>query len=198
MASRSSSSRAWRASAIWPAWGGLKVPPRIPIAANLSPPTSRSSADVPVAFDEVLERAQLAQPDRAAGVQLLGRVADLRPHPELAAVREAGRRVHVHARGVHTELERARGCRVEGDDRLRVAAAVAPDVIDRLIDGGDDRHRERRAEVLRRPVVSAAGSARSPAAGAARACARSSARSVTPASLSASAATGTKRSAIAS
>jgi len=44
----------------------------------------RSIADLPVALDEVLEGAQLAQADRAARVKLLRRVADLRPHPELS------------------------------------------------------------------------------------------------------------------
>src|SRR6476469_1641509 len=96
-----SSSRAWRASATWPAWGGLKVPPRMPIAG-----TQLSRSDVPVALDEVLERAQLAQPDRPARVKLLCRVADLGSHPELAAVGEAGGGVDVHAGGVDAELER--------------------------------------------------------------------------------------------
>ena len=75
--------------------------------------SAASRADVTRALDQVLERAQLAQPDRAAGVELLGRVADLGAHPELAAVGEARRRVDVHARGVDAELERAgrRRCR---------------------------------------------------------------------------------------
>ncbi len=68
-----------------------------------------SRADVARALDQVLERAQLAQADRAAGVELLGRVADLGAHPELAAVGEPGRGVDVHAGGVDAELERARG-----------------------------------------------------------------------------------------
>ena len=56
-----------------------------------------SLADLAVAVDDVLERRQLAQADRAAGVQLLGRVADLGAHPELEAVGEAGRGVDVDA-----------------------------------------------------------------------------------------------------
>src|ERR1039458_1742129 len=47
-----------------------------------------SGTDVSVAFHQVLERAQLPQPDRPAHVQLLRRVADLRPHPELSPVGE--------------------------------------------------------------------------------------------------------------
>ena len=53
-----------------------------------------------VAVDDVLEGGQLAHPDRAAGVQLLGRVADLGPHPVLEAVGEAGRGVDVDGGGV--------------------------------------------------------------------------------------------------
>ena len=73
---------------------------------------ARSAArrpDLAVALDQVLERAQLARADRPAGVQLLGRVADLGAHPELAAVGEARRGVDVHAGGVDAELERPRG-----------------------------------------------------------------------------------------
>ena len=65
----------------------------------------------PAALDQVLERAQLAQADRAAGVELLGRVADLRAHPELAAVGEARRGVDVDAGGVDLELEGPRRSR---------------------------------------------------------------------------------------
>ena len=85
-------------------------PPRMPM--RRAHRATASSADVPVALDEVLERAQLAQADRPAGVQLLGRVADLGAHPELAAVGEARRGVDVHAGRVDAELERARGGRV--------------------------------------------------------------------------------------
>src|SRR5205807_10225955 len=94
----------------------------------------RSTADVPLALDQGLHRAQLAQADRAARVQLLRRVADLRPHPELAAVGEARGSVHVHARGVDSRLKRTRRGQVARDDRLGMAAAVARDVLDRLID----------------------------------------------------------------
>src|SRR5271166_7187539 len=89
-----SSLRAWRATARCPRCGGLKLPPRMPSerAPACDPPalaTGRSRADVSVALDEVLERAQLAQSDGAARVQLLRGVADLGAHPELAPVGEA-------------------------------------------------------------------------------------------------------------
>ena len=112
-------------------------------ARNVDARPPRSRADVPVALDQVLERAQLAQPDRPARVQLLRRVADLRAHPELAAVGEARRGVDVHAGRVDAELERARGGGVARDDRLGVPAAVARDVLDRLLE--PSRRRRRRA-----------------------------------------------------
>ena len=73
------------------------------------PHGARVSATWPVALDQVLERAQLAQPDRPASVELLGRVADLGAHPELVAVGEARRGVDVHTGGVDAELEGPRG-----------------------------------------------------------------------------------------
>src|SRR5512133_3277428 len=87
-----------------------------------------SAPDVAVPVDDVLERAQLAQPDRAAGVQLLRRVADLGAHPELAPVGEARRGVDVDAGGIDATLERAGRRGAVGHDRLRVARAVRVDV----------------------------------------------------------------------
>ena len=89
-----------------PRCGGLNVPPRMPTRA-----TPAQARTWPVALDQVLERAQLAQADRAAGVQLLRRVADLGAHAELAAVGEARRGVDVDAGRVDAALERARGAR---------------------------------------------------------------------------------------
>ena len=99
--SSSSAVSASCAHTMCPTCGGLNVPPRRPIRAT----QGRSLA---VALDQVLERAQLAQADRAARVELLGRVADLGAHAELAAVGEARRGVDVDAGGVDAELERAR------------------------------------------------------------------------------------------
>ena len=53
----------------------------------------RSDPDLTVALDDPLGRRQLGQGHRAAGVQLLGRDADLGAEAELAAVGEAGARV---------------------------------------------------------------------------------------------------------
>src|SRR5271154_6253714 len=121
--------------------------------STAGPSTGPSSADVPVPLDEVLEGAQLAQADRSARVQLLGRVSDLRAHPELAAVGEARGGVHIHAGRVHAELEGPGGSRVARDDRLGVSAAVAADVLDRLLHRVDNANGEGEAEVLARPVI---------------------------------------------
>src|SRR3954469_11561427 len=138
--SRTGASSTWSSSSCthascahtrWPTWGGLNVPPRMP--------TRKASApDLAHPVDQVLERAQLAQADRPARVQLLRRVADLGAHAELAAVGEAGRRVDVDARRVDAALEGPRARRVVGDDRLAVAGAVRVDVLDRLLNGVDD------------------------------------------------------------
>src|SRR5690348_2873336 len=93
----------------------------------------RSRTNVTRALDQVLERAELAQPDRPSCVELLGRIADLGAHAELAAVGEPSGRVDVHARGVHPELEGPRGFGVAGDDRLGMPRAPAVDVLDRLL-----------------------------------------------------------------
>src|SRR4051812_1790125 len=136
----------------WPMWGGLNVPPRMPRSAT-RPRGAPSGTHVPVALDDVLERAELAQRDRPARVELLRRVADLGAHAELAAVGEPGGRVDVHARRVHALLERAGGRRVGSHDRLGVARAVLVDVLDRLLDGVDDLHREHEREELGVPVL---------------------------------------------
>src|SRR3954470_5775883 len=121
--SSSSWSNASCAQTRWARCGGLNVPPRRPSRAKLG-------ADLAVAVDQIARRAQLAQADRAARVQLLGRVADLGAHAELAAVGEARRRVDVDAGRVDAELERSRGVAVAGHDRLGMAGAVAVDVVD--------------------------------------------------------------------
>src|SRR4051812_12671101 len=105
--------------------GGLNVPPRMPTRKASAPDLAR-------AVDQVLERAQLAQADRPAGVELLRGVADLGAHAELAAVGEARRGVDVDAGGVDARLERPRRREVGGHDRLRMTGAVGVDVLDRL------------------------------------------------------------------
>ena len=76
-----------------PRCGGLKAPPRMPDPRHLLP-------DLPRALDHELVGGELARADRAAGMELLGRVADLGAHAEHAAVGEARGGVHVHAGGV--------------------------------------------------------------------------------------------------
>src|SRR3954452_19606663 len=107
-----------------------------------------SGTDVSVTPDDVLERAELAQPDRPARVELLRRVADLGAEPELAAVGEARRGVHVDARGVDPELEGPRARVGRRHDRLRMAGAVAVDVVDGLLDGVHNPDREDQRQEL--------------------------------------------------
>ena len=94
--SRTTSSPSWSRASMahtrCPRCGGLNVPP--------SSPTFGAYRHLAGALDQVPVGAQLAQADRAAGVQLLGRVGDLGAHAELAAVGEARRGVDVHAGGV--------------------------------------------------------------------------------------------------
>src|SRR5215204_2914742 len=143
--SRTRSSSSWTSASCaqtrWARCGGLNVPPSRPTSATLGPDLAR-------ALDQVLDRAQLAQPDRPAGVELLGRVADLGAHAELAPVGEAGGGVDVDAGGVDPQLEGARGGGAAGHDRLGMAGAVAVDVLDRLLGGVDDLDREHEREEL--------------------------------------------------
>src|SRR3954468_13321120 len=143
--SSSSWSNASCAQTRWARCGGLNVPPRRPSRAKLG-------ADLAVAVDQIASRAQLAQADRPARVQLLRRVADLGAHAELAAVGEARRRVDVDAGRVDAELERPSGIAIARDDRLRMARRVTPDVLDRLLEGVDHADREIQGQVLVRPV----------------------------------------------
>ena len=137
--------------------------------AHDAQPSGCSRTDVAGALDQVLERAQLAQADRAAGVQLLSRVADLRAHPELAAVGEPRRRVDVHAGGIDAELERARRRRVPGDDRLGVSRAVSVDVLDRLLGASRPRRPPARARGTRSSQSSSVAASIGTPAAAARA-----------------------------
>ena len=52
--------------------------------------TERFSPHLPISMDDVLIAAQLLQPHRAAGMELLGGDAHLTAQTELAAVGEAG------------------------------------------------------------------------------------------------------------
>src|SRR5215211_9294661 len=108
--------------------GGLNAPPRTPTAETAAP-----SAHLAVAAEDVLGGRQLAQAGWAASVQLLRRVADLGAHPELETIGEPRRRVDIDRRGIHRARERLGGLLRRRDDRLRVACAVAVDMVDRGI-----------------------------------------------------------------
>src|SRR5215211_1394442 len=98
--------------------GGLNAPPRTPTAATATSPSAGSIPNLALAAHDVLERRQLAKANRPAGVQLLGRVADLGSHAELEAVREPRGRVDVDDRRIDVLRERLRGLLRRRDDRL--------------------------------------------------------------------------------
>ena len=102
---------------------------------------------------DVLRRRHVGEPDRAARVQARGRVRDLGSEPELAAVGEARRGVHVHAGRADAADERVGGAEILRHDRLGVPGAVGLDVVDRLLDRVDGAHGEHQVEVLGRPVL---------------------------------------------
>src|SRR4051794_9165757 len=110
-----------------------------------------------VAVDGVLVGRQLAQADRPARVQLLGRVADLGPHAELESVGKASRGVGVDDGGVDRGGEAPRGIGGRTDDRLRVTGAMSVDVVDRVVERVDDGDRELHVEVLGVPVLAGSG-----------------------------------------
>src|SRR3546814_14666233 len=80
-----------------------------------------SGAGLAFAVDDELERGELAQAHGAAGVELLGRYADLGAEAELLAVDEAGGGVHDDGGGVDLAGEALCGSPVGGDERLAVA-----------------------------------------------------------------------------
>src|SRR6478736_2760878 len=149
--STTSSSPSWNAAS-WastrcPMCGGLNAPPRTPTAAIPSTP------DLPVALDDVLERGQLAKPDRPARVKLLGRVPDLGPHPELEPVGESRRRVHVDDGRIDSVRELPGRVAGRGHDRLRMPRSVLIHVCDRVGERIHDPHRHPHVEVLGVPIL---------------------------------------------
>src|SRR5690242_268703 len=73
-----------------PKWTGSNVPPKRPVALNLS------GTHVSVAEHDPLLRREALEPHGPARVQLVGGDADLGAEAVLEAVGEAGRRVHHH------------------------------------------------------------------------------------------------------
>ena len=86
-------------------------------------------------------------------MQLLSGDANLGAQPEHAAVGEAGRRVDVHGSSVHARGERlGRAVRL-GHDSLRVARAVAVDVLNRAADAVHHADRDFQIQELGVEVV---------------------------------------------
>src|SRR5262249_54814350 len=94
--------------------------------------------DLAVAPQHVLVGGELPKAHRAAGMELLGRDADLGAEPEALAVGEPRRRVHDDDRGVDVAGEAAGGVEIAGDDRLGVARPEAVDVRNRVFEGSSD------------------------------------------------------------
>ena len=90
------------------------------------------SADLAAAVDDVLVAAQLFQPHRAPGVELLGGNAHLAPQPELPAIGKAGGAVDVDRRTVHRRRKDGGMGLVPGQDGFAVAGGVRGDVADGL------------------------------------------------------------------
>src|SRR3546814_3086783 len=99
--------------------------PRAALDRPVNPVRGCSGAGLAFAVDDELERGELAQAHGAAGVELLGRYADLGAEAELLAVDEAGGGVHDDGGGVDLAGEALCGSQVGGADRLAVAGAVA-------------------------------------------------------------------------
>src|SRR6478735_4586310 len=110
-------------------------------------------ADLTLADHHVLGGGQVLEADRPARMQAIRRDADLGAHAVLAAVGEAGRRVHVHGRGVHLAGEPLGGGLVLGDDRLGMARAVAGDVLERAVQRRHHAHAHLHVQELGRPRV---------------------------------------------
>src|ERR1700755_238183 len=85
------------ASRRWPKWIGSKVPPKRPSA--------KSVAHVAVAEHDPLLRREAFEADRAPGVQLVGRDADLRAEAVFEAVGEARRGIHHDGARIHLAQE---------------------------------------------------------------------------------------------
>src|SRR3546814_4279730 len=131
--------------------------PRAALDRPVNPVRGCSGAGLAFAVDDELERGELAQAHGAAGVELLGRYADLGAEAELLAVDEAGGGVHDDGGGVDLAGEALCGSQVGGDDRLAVAGAVAGDVGDGGIEGVAHPHGQLQVEELGGVVVGGGG-----------------------------------------
>src|SRR5690606_1565791 len=112
----------------------------------------RLRPDLAPAAHHVFVGGQLFGADGAAGVQFRGRDADLAAEAEFAAVGELGRGVDQDDGAVHAVGEAFGGIGVGGDDRLGVARAVSPDVLDGALHPVHDPHRQDGGQVFGGPV----------------------------------------------
>src|SRR6266511_3868150 len=115
------------------------------------------TAYLPGADDDPLLTGESLETDRPARVQLVSRNADLRPEPELVAVREPRRGVHEHRAGIDFAQEAQCVGVVLGDDRVGMLGAVFRDMFDRGIERRHDPDGEYGCQVLGVPVVLGGG-----------------------------------------
>src|SRR3954470_2539406 len=128
----------WNASASsvasrrWPKWIGSKVPPKRPRGAVVAF-AAKSAAHVAVAQHDPLLRGEAFEPNRPAGVELVGGDADLRPEAVFVAVGEARGGIHHHGAGIDFPQEALRPAPVLRHDGVGVLRAVFGDVRDGFV-----------------------------------------------------------------
>ena len=108
---------------------------------------------LPVAAHPILERAELLEPDRPAGVHAPGGDADLGAEAELSAVGELGRGVVQDDRRIDLLQEPLGHGPVLGHNAVGVMRAVGLDVVDRRIETVDDANGDDRVEIFGAPVL---------------------------------------------
>ena len=85
-------------------------------------------------------------------MQLLRRDTHLGAQTQLATVREAGRSVHGDRRGIDTRSERTHDGHVGRHDALGMTRGIAANMLDRLVNVGNDAHSQVHRQVLGLPV----------------------------------------------
>ena len=113
----------------------------------------RSLANLAGALDDVFVRREFFEAAGAAGMELAGADADLRPHAELVPVGESARSVDVDRSRIHLAREPLGCFVVRGDDHVAVMRAVALDVVDRRLKITHDSHRENEIEIFFGPIL---------------------------------------------
>src|SRR5471032_2865518 len=110
------------------------------------------SAKLTVTDHDVLLAGQAFQTDRAAGVQLISRNADLGTQSVFETIGEAGRGVDHHRTGVDLGHEAPGLPLMFGNDGVAVVRAIVVDVFDGFIQPGHDADRQDRRQILGVPV----------------------------------------------